>query len=252
MSTRNPDVSVVIPCHNEEANLRQLYGELRAVLDAQPVAYEIVITDDGSTDGSWAVLKDLASHDARLRAQRLARNCGESTASWVGMRTARGVYILTIDADLQNDPRDIPRFLAELNHSDCVCGTRINGRGRGDNLMRRIASSIANAVRNRVTSEHITDSGCTYRAFRRECLDGIRPFDGMHRFLPSLISMNGYKVAEIAVANRPRVAGKAHYGVLNRVFRATLDLLAVRWMKARMIRYEVADRCGDQEQIERR
>jgi len=250
MSTQSLDLSIVIPCHNEEGNLRRLYRELREVLDAQRVSYEIVITDDGSSDGTWAVLKELALRDPRLRVQRLARNCGESTASWAGMRIARGSYILTIDADLQNDPRDIPRFLQEMKRYDFVCGTRVNGRGSGDNLVRRISSWIANAVRNRVTREQITDSGCTYRAFRRECLNGISPFDGMHRFLPSLICMNGFKVAEIEVANRPRVAGNAHYGILNRVFGATLDLMAVRWMKARIIRYEVAERFGHQEQVE--
>jgi glycosyltransferase involved in cell wall biosynthesis len=244
-------VSVVIPCHNEEGNLRKLYHELREVLDQHEVSYEIVITDDGSSDGSWSVLRELASQDPRMRVQRLARNCGESTASWAGMRTAKGSYIITIDADLQNDPHDIPRFLEAMKRFDCVCGTRVSARRIGDSLIRRISSSIANSVRNRVTKEHITDSGCTYRAFRRECLDDIRPFEGMHRFLPSLIGMNGFTLTEIEVACRPRVAGSAHYGVLNRVFAATLDLMAVRWMKARMIRYEVAERLGYQEQVER-
>src|SRR5215831_15491046 len=208
-----PEVSVVVPCHNEAENLRALMAGLRAALAAAGVSYEIVVTDDASTDGSWAVLKELAAGEPRLRVRRFAANCGESAASWAGMQAARAPVILTIDADLQNDPADIPRFLAALADADCVCGTRVEGRGSGDGVVRVVSSRIAN----------------------------LRFFKGIHRFLPTLIRMEGYRVREIPVANRPRVAGKSHYGIGNRVFSAFADLLAVRWMRSRAVRYEVRE-----------
>jgi len=236
-----PEVSVVVPCHNEAENLRALVAGIRTTLASTGVTYEIVVTDDASTDGSWDVLKELAAHEPRLRVQRFAVNCGESAASWAGMQAARGRVILTIDADLQNDPVDIPRFLAALADADCVCGTRVEGRGAGDGVVRVMSSRIANAVRTWIAADDTTDAGCTYRAFRRECLRNLRFFKGIHRFLPTLIRMEGYRVCEIAVVNRPRGAGKSHYGIGNRVFASFADLLAVRWMRSRAVRYEVRE-----------
>jgi len=236
-----PEVSVVVPCHNEAENLRALVAAIRTALAPAAVTYEIVVTDDASTDGSWDVLKELAAHEPRLRVQRFAANCGESAASWAGMQAARGRIILTIDADLQNDPADIPRFLAALADADCVCGTRVEGRGAGDGVVKVVSSRIANAVRTKIAGDDITDAGCTYRAFRRECLANVRFFKGIHRFLPTLIRMEGYRVREIPVANRPRVAGTSHYGIGNRVFSSFADLLAVRWMRSRAVRYEVRE-----------
>jgi dolichol-phosphate mannosyltransferase len=236
-----PELSVVVPCHNEAANLRALVAAVHAALASSGLAYEIVVTDDASADGSWDVLKQLAAADPRLRVQRFAANCGESAASWAGMQAARGRIIVTIDADLQNDPAELPRFLAALADADCVCGSRVEGRGSGDGLVRVVSSRIANAVRRRLAGDDITDAGCTYRAFRRECLANIRFFKGVHRFLPTLVRMEGFRVCEIPVANRPRVAGQSHYGVRNRVFSAFADLLAVRWMRSRAVRYEVRE-----------
>jgi len=236
-----PEVSVVVPCHNEAENLRALVDGIRTALGATASTYEIVVTDDASTDGSWDVLKELATREPRLRVQRFAANCGESAASWAGMQASRGRIILTIDADLQNDPADIPRFLAALADADCVCGTRVEGRGAGDGVVRVASSRIANAVRTWIAADDTTDAGCTYRAFRRECLANLRFFKGIHRFLPTLIRMEGFRVREIPVANRPRVAGKSHYGIGNRVFASFADLLAVRWMRSRAVRYEVRE-----------
>jgi len=236
-----PEVSIVVPCHNEAANLRALVGGIHAALAPSGLGYEIVVTDDASTDGSWEVLKELAAAEPRLRVQRFAANCGESAASWAGMQAARGRIIVTIDADLQNDPAELPRFLAALADADCVCGTRVEGRGAGDGLVRIVSSRVANAVRRRIAGDDITDAGCTYRAFRRECLANVRFFKGIHRFLPTLLRMEGFRVREIPVANRPRVAGQSHYGVGNRVFIAFADLLAVRWMRSRAVRYEVRE-----------
>jgi glycosyltransferase involved in cell wall biosynthesis len=236
-----PDLSVVVPCHNEAANLPALVAGICDSLAPTRLRYEIIVTDDASTDGSWQVLKGLAAEEPRLRVQRFATNCGESAASWAGMQAARAPIILTIDADLQNDPADIPRFLAALADADCVCGTRIDGRGEGDGVIRVLSSRIANAVRSRLAGDDTTDAGCTYRAFRRECIRNVRFFKGMHRFLPTLVRMEGFRVREIPVANRPRVAGRSHYGVGNRVFSAFADLLAVRWMRSRAVRYEVCE-----------
>jgi glycosyltransferase involved in cell wall biosynthesis len=157
------------------------------------------------------------------------------------MRVSKGRYIVTLDADLQNDPRDLPQFLNALKNHDCVCGTRVKTRGQGDNLIRILSSRIANAVRNKLSGEQISDAGCTYRAFKRECISNLKFFKGMHRFLPTLFKMEGYTVTEIQVSNNPRFAGQSHYGVWNRLFASFYDLLAVRWMKKRMFRIDLEE-----------
>ena len=242
MSETQPELSLVIPCYNEQENLRPLLAAIRAAADPLPLAYEVVITDDCSRDKSWEILKEMAAEDRRVRAQKLAFNCGESAASWAGMKAARGKFIVTLDADLQNDPKDLPKFLEALKKYDCVCGTRVKARGAGDNFVRVASSRIANWVRNKLSGEQIADAGCTYRAFKRECIGNLKFFKGMHRFLPTLFKIEGYTVTEIEVTNNPRLAGRSHYGVWNRLFASFYDLLAVRWMKRRMFRYEVAER----------
>jgi dolichol-phosphate mannosyltransferase len=237
-----PALSLVIPCYNEQDNLRPLIAAIRAAVDPLELSYEVVITDDCSKDKSWEILKELAAGDPRIRAQRLAFNCGESAASWAGLKAARGQYLFTLDADLQNDPKDVPQFLEALKGYDCVCGTRVETRGKGDNFVRIASSRIANWVRNKLSGEKISDAGCTYRAFKRECIDNLKFFKGMHRFLPTLFKIEGFTVTEISVANNPRFAGQSHYGVWNRLFASFYDLLAVRWMKQRMFRYQVAER----------
>jgi glycosyltransferase involved in cell wall biosynthesis len=240
--TIQPEISLVIPCYNEQDNLRELVKAISESVDPLKLPYEVVITDDCSKDKSWEILKELAAADPRIRAQRFAFNCGESAASFAGMKAARGKYIVTVDADLQNDPRDLPKFLEALKHYDCVCGTRVKARGEGDNFVRVASSRIANWVRNKLSGEQITDAGCTYRAFKRECIDNLKFFKGMHRFLPTLFKIEGYTVTEIEVRNNPRFAGQAHYGVWNRLFASFDDLLAVRWMKKRMFKYQIAER----------
>jgi glycosyltransferase involved in cell wall biosynthesis len=203
----------------------------------------VILVDDGSTDGTREVARAIASEDPRFRLVALARNSGETAAGWAGMKDARGDLVCIMDADLQNDPRDLPRMLERVGEFDVVCGWRKN-RGDGDGIVRRVSSRIANFVRNALSNENIHDSGCTYRVFRRECMDGLQLFKGMHRFLPTLFKAQGWKVTEVEVANRPRHAGKSKYGVWNRVFRAFYDLLAVRWMLKRWIRLEVGERTG--------
>jgi glycosyltransferase involved in cell wall biosynthesis len=242
MTVQTPELSLIIPCHNEEGNLPLLAKTISSTLVPLGISYEVIVTDDCSTDRSWAVLKSLAAADPCFRIQRFAQNCGESGASWAGMQAARGRYLVTMDADLQNDPKDLPKFLEALQHADCVCGTRVDTRGKGDNLIRIASSRIANWVRNKLSGENISDAGCTYRAFRRECIAEIKFFKGAHRFLPTLIKMEGFSVAEIPVTNNPRLAGQSHYGVWNRLFKSFADLLAVRWMKTRMIRFRIVEK----------
>jgi glycosyltransferase involved in cell wall biosynthesis len=239
-----PELSIVVPCHNEEGNLPLLVESIDRALAPLDTSYEIIITDDRSSDRSWQVLQQLAAGNSRVRGQRMRENCGESAASWAGMRAARGCYIVTMDADLQNDPADLPRFLEALGQADCVCGTRVESRGKGDNIIRILSSRVANRVRNALSGEDISDAGCTYRAFRRECIGNLKFFRGMHRFLPTLFKIEGFTVVEIPVANNPRLYGSAHYGVWNRLFASFYDLLAVRWMKSRMIDYQIEEQVG--------
>jgi glycosyltransferase involved in cell wall biosynthesis len=237
-----PELSFVIPAHNEEANLPPL---TRAIAEAATLlnrTCEIIVTDDASTDGSWAVLGELARSDSRIRGLRLARNSGQSAAMWAGMKAARGRIIVTLDADLQNDPRDLAAFLDALQQYDCVCGTRAESRRQGDGFVRIASSRLANGVRNRLSGETISDAGCCFRAFKRECIEPLKFFKGMHRFLPTLFRMEGFTVTEIPVRHNPRVSGRSHYGIWNRVFASFYDLLAVRWMQKRMFPLKISDR----------
>jgi dolichol-phosphate mannosyltransferase len=236
-----PSLSVVAPCHNEQENLIPLVMAIRAAVHPLQLPYEIIITDDCSTDDSWRILKDLAARDPCIRIQRFASNSGQSAALWAGIRAARGKYIATLDADLQNDPADLPLLLDALQHFDCACGSRVAARSQGDNLIRIVSSRIANWVRNRISGENVSDSGCCFRAFKRECVADLKFFKGMHRFLPTLIKIEGFTVTEVPVRQNPRTAGRSHYTIGNRMFASFYDLLAVCWMKKRMFRYQVAE-----------
>src|SRR5439155_21361629 len=159
---------------------------------------------------------------------------------------ARGKYVMTMDADLQNDPVDIPNSLeAHSTGVDCVCGTRVATRGKGDNFIRVASSRIANWVRNKLSDENISDAGCTYRCFKRECVEKLKLYRGLHRFIPTLLKMEGFRVSEIPVSNNPRLHGQSKYGVWNRLFKSFRDLLAIRWMKSRMLGYRVVEELGD-------
>ncbi|MGH9748753.1 MAG: glycosyltransferase [Candidatus Polarisedimenticolia bacterium] len=237
--TAAPALSLVIPVYNERDSLAPLLGEIQAALGARgDRGYEILFVDDGSTDGSDRVLAGLRRSDRRVRVVTLRANAGQSAALEAGFRRARGAVVVTLDADLQNDPADIPRLLEALESCDAVVGTRVRRR---DGLLRRLSSRVANYVRNRLSDESIADTGCSLKAFRREALLRLRLYDGMHRFLPTLMRMEGFRVREIGVGHRPRRHGRSRYGFGHRVVPAFLDLLAVRWMKRRRLRYEVKD-----------
>ncbi|MCL5097953.1 MAG: glycosyltransferase family 2 protein [Candidatus Omnitrophica bacterium] len=240
-SSDSPVLSLVIPCYNEENNLPPLIAAIDETIKPMGLSFEVIIVDDRSTDSSWQVLKNLAAAHPELRALRLEANSGESAATWAGLKIARGKYLVTLDADLQNDPHDLPRLMPALEHCDCVCGTRVATRHQGDSRLRILSSRIANGIRNALSGENISDAGCTYRVFRRECIANLKFFHGMHRFMPTLIKMEGFSVTEVPVTAHPRYSGQSHYGVWNRLFASFHDLLAVRWMKKRMFRFRVAE-----------
>ena len=242
MSATVPEISFAIPCHNEAGNLPELIRQIEAAAAKTGKTYEIVITDDRSSDRSWEVLGELARSRPHLRAFRLDRNSGESAASYTAITNSRGAIVVTIDGDLQNDPADLPKFLAALEHADCVCGTRRAARHEGDSWLKNVTSLISNGIRGAVLGDAVTDAGCTYRAFKRECFVGIPFFKGVHRFIPILMAFRGRKVAEVAITNRERSYGKSHYGfgLLSRKG-AIMDMLGVRWLRSRMVRFDVAD-----------
>ena len=237
------DLSIVIPVYDEEANLPLLWEELRGVLEGLGLAFEVVFVDDGSRDRSAEIVRGFREADPRVRLVRLKANAGETAATDAGFKAVRGAWVVVMDADLQNDPRDIPRLLSYLDRWDAATGWRVN-RGEGDDWLRRLSASIANRVRNRLSDETVQDSGCTFRAFRRECLRDLVLYRGFHRFIPTLLKMRGYRVIEVPVNHRSRRFGRSKYGVWNRAFVAFADLLVVRWMKSRRLRYEVAEDLG--------
>lgn len=227
-----PEISLVIPVFNEEESLPILAAEIREALAPLGRPYEVIYVDDGSTDRSPEVLRQLAREDRTVRIVRQGKNAGQSAALDAGFRFARGEVVVTLDADLQNDPADIPRLLAELDGCDVVSGVRTR---RQDDWVRRVSSKVANGVRNRLTNESITDVGCTLKAFRTEYLRRIPMFTGMHRFLPTLLRMEGARVIEVPVHHRPRLHGQPKYGIGNRIWKTLTDLFAVRWMQKRWI-----------------
>ncbi len=213
-------------------------NSLTEVMDSLRKEYEIICVNDGSRDGSDEVLRALKSKYERLRVVEFERNSGLTAALDAGFSLARGETVITMDADMQNDPKDIPKLLEHMKDYDVVCGVRSR---RHDSRVRIISSRIANYIRNRVTKENITDVGCTLRAYKRKFLSRLKLFDGMHRFLPTLLRWEGAKVVEVEVDHHPRLYGKTKFGVWNRVFKAFIDLMAVVWMKRRRLNYKIKE-----------
>jgi glycosyltransferase involved in cell wall biosynthesis len=223
---------------NEEENVLPMLEELRGVSRDWPWAWELVYVDDGSTDATWERIREARRIDERVRAVRFKFNCGQTSAVTAGVRHARGRLCATLDGDCQNDPADIPKLLAALAGAEFAIGWR---RSRADSAWRRFQSRFANAFRNFMTGETVHDVGCGIKAFEREKMLAIPLFEGMHRFTPTLFRYKGWRVAEVEVGHRPRLRGATKYGMWNRAFRALRDLFAVRWMRWRMIRYELRD-----------
>jgi dolichol-phosphate mannosyltransferase len=232
------ELSIVIPLYNERDNLVPLEAELEKTLPGLGLSYEILLVDDGSTDGSAYLVRQLQTVNPHIRLIRFGNNHGQTAAFWAGFKKARGKIIITMDADLQNSPADIPLLLEKMDEYDVVCGWR---HKRNDPWVRKISSKIANAIRNTLSAETIADTGCSLKAFRRECFDNIRLYNGLHRFFPTLMKMEGFKVTQVKVGHYPRVHGISKYGIGNRALVAFLDLLAIRWMKKRWINYDIAE-----------
>ncbi len=233
------EISVVVPVFNEEESLPLLVPRLVEVLQHLDRSYELVFVDDGSSDRSSKILNGMILEYPFLRIIRFKENRGSSAALVAGVREARGGKIVTLDSDLQNDPADIPKLLGYLDHYDMAAGWR---KKRNDPWLKRISSKIANAIRNWLSGEKINDSVCPLRVFKKECFKEIPKFNGMHRFLPTLMKMEGYRVVEVPVSHHPRRFGKSKYNIRNRMWRSFIDLLAVRWMKNRHIHYEIEER----------
>lgn len=233
---QDPYLSLVIPAYNEQENIPTLLERVRAALEQTGKPFEVVIIDDGSTDATPRLLAEGMAKFPWLRVLRMAQNRGQSAAFDAGFKAARGQVIATIDADLQNDPEEIPRLLPMLEGYDMVTGWR---KERSDTKFRRMQTRIANRVRNWLSDETIQDSASSLKLYKRHCLEGIQLFNGAHRFFPTLVKMRGYTVLEEPVKHSPRFAGTAKYGLRNRALRAFVDLLGVRWMKKRYIRYQV-------------
>lgn len=232
-------ISLIIPVYNEEENLRDLYREISGSLAVLACGWEMVLVDDGSTDGSLSIIRELAAADPRVRYVSFARNCGQSAAFAAGFRYAGGDVVVTLDADLQNDPADIPAMLEVYGQGvDMVIGWRAR---RQDTFVKRWASRFANWVRNGISRETVRDTGCSLKVMRTEMVRAIPMFTGMHRFLPTLMKLEGAKVAEVPVNHRPRSRGVSKYGIWDRAWASAYDLLAVRWMQKRHIGYVVAD-----------
>ena len=236
----SPDLSVVFPVYNEEENIPILLREIAAALDGKGWSYEIVAVDDGSSDRSLEVLRSLRAQYPTLRVLTFEKNSGQTAALDAAWHAARGTLVVSLDADLQNDPADIPAMMRKLEESkaDMVIGVRVNRR---DTWSRRMQSKIGNGVRNWITGDQITDTGCSLKLVRREAVERVRLFTGMHRFLPTLVRYAGYRVVEMPVNHRARQFGQSKYGAMNRAFRGLADCFAVRWMGKRMLNYRVTE-----------
>src|SRR6266567_6661168 len=241
MDLGNGSLTVVIPVYNEVDNIQPLLERLGAALASWPGALEILFVDDGSTDRTLDLLKQAQRSELLpgvLRGIRIAhfgRHLGQTAAMAAGFRLARGRAVATLDGDLQNDPAEVPRLVGMLKDWDAVCGIRVR---RQDGFVKRVSSRIANGFRNWATGDDIIDTGCTLKAYRRECLEHLELYHGMHRFLPTLLKMRGARVTQVPVRHRPRIAGKTKYGTWGRLVKGLADLWAVRWMKKNRLDYD--------------
>ena len=234
MTQSSPEISVVVPLFNEEESIGILQTELSEALKGRD--YEIIFVDDGSVDRTAERIETTPN----IRLIRFEKNSGQSAAIYAGLTAARGGTLVIIDGDLQNDPADIPKLLAEIARgADLVCGFRVKRR---DTLVKRATSRIANTVRSRYTKDGVRDTGCTLKAMRRECVSTLLPFKGMHRFIPALVKSAGYRLVEVPVNHRLRRFGQSKYGLGNRALRATIDMFGVRWLLSRRLNYKIREK----------
>ena len=232
------DISIVIPVYNERENLILLDKKITKSIKPLNKNYEVILVDDGSTDGSSELIRVLQEKNSTIRLIRFGHNHGQTAAFAAGFDKARGDIIITMDADLQNSPSDIPLLLTAIKDYDVVCGWR---HKRNDPWIKKISSKVANSVRNSLSDESIADTGCSLKAFRRECFKDIKLYNGMHRFFPTLMRMEGFSVTQVKVGHYPRIHGHSKYNIRNRLFASFKDLLAIRWMKKRQLNYDIIE-----------
>jgi len=226
--------SIIIPLKDEEGNIHELIHEIEPVMHSQPESWELICIDDGSKDQTPAILKELKKTKHYLRVVVFAKNFGQSSAFDAGFKTAKGEFIITLDGDRQNDPQDIPKLIAACQNHDIVCGIRLK---RKDVFLKKIISFFANKIRKYVCQDGIDDTGCSLKIYRKACLQNLKLYQGMHRFLPALFQIEGYRVGQIPVNHRERISGKTKYNLFNRSFNTIADMLAVRWMRLRKLDY---------------
>lgn len=238
LDDRTVDLTVVVPVYNEIANIEPLVERVRETLDGIGLSWELIAVDDGSVDGSGEKLDEVADVEPRVRVLHFVANCGQSAGLDAGFKNARGDLVALLDADLQTFPEDLPLLLdlLEAEGVDAVVGIRAE---RQDTGWKRFSSRFANGVRNRLTREDIQDTGCPIKVFRAEAIRSVKIFTGMHRFLPTLLRMEGYSVRQVPVRHADRVAGESKYGTLDRAFSGLRDALAVRWMQDRRMKWKL-------------
>jgi glycosyltransferase involved in cell wall biosynthesis len=223
-----PKYSIVVPLHNEHENVTDLYDRLKAVMESNGESFELVLVDDGSTDNTFNLLREIAAVDSRITVVKLRRNFGQTAGLAAGFDHARGEYIIAMDGDLQHDPADIPIFLEKIAEGyDIVSGWR---KRRIDNLwLRRIPSRCANWLMAKLSGVDIHDFGTTFKAYRREILEQVPLYGELHRFIPALASWHGASIIEVPIRNVERERGTSHYG-LSRTFRVFFDLITIRFL----------------------
>jgi len=238
-----PLVSIIIPVKDEGDNILSLADEIAVALETYAWDWECVWVDDGSQDDTLSQLRSLHTREPRHTYVSFDRNHGQTAALLAGFRTARGQLLATLDGDGQNNPADLPAMIERIlaDQADMVHGVRVQ---RQDNWLRKLSSRIGNGFRNWLTREQVTDVGCSIRAFRRECVATFPPFEGLHRFFPTLVRMQGWRTVEVPVRHRPRLKGTTKYGIGNRLWKGLLDAFAVRWMQWRQMQYRITEQAG--------
>lgn len=236
--------SLVIPLKNESSNIKDLIAEIEPVMQGLQETWELICVDDGSTDNTLQILKELRAQKPFIKLISFDKNYGQSSAFQAGFKTALGEYVITLDGDGQNDPADIPKLLAFAPHFDLVCGIRTNRR---DTWLKRVISKCANRLRNWLCEDGVSDTGCSLKVYRRSCLSQIKLYHGLHRHFPVLFRNENFTIHQIAVNHRPRLKGVSNYNLCNRSFNTIADLLAVYWMKKRQLHYKIAESSQTQE-----
>lgn len=226
------ELSIIVPVYDEADNILPLAREVSEAMKNVGMDYELVLVDDASKDSTWQRIQELRKSNPRVRGIRHVKNAGQSAALWTGILQTSTPVIATLDGDLQNDPADLPKLIAEIQSVDFVCGVRTK---RKDSWIRRVSSKVARKARKAALGVDFADTGCAFRVFKRSTLDGLFGFNGLHRFLPVLVHGGGHSTREVPINHRARVAGVSKYGVLNRLGRGIYDLIAIAWFQRRRV-----------------